>query len=185
MAMNPDAATTAETLDPVRHPPGRWWRVLATTTCVVLGVGGLAGCTSDQRSESATTAPDSSLVLPTTRVTTPVVTIKVPPTPEPPTPEPGPTPEPDPSTTVAVTVEDACRPQTLPVADQNGVVNASEKICTWGPGLRAHLDDQGFVGPSQNHPIDLDMAERCWSADGRVYLRTPAVEGWACVGATS
>jgi len=48
--------------------------------------------------------------------------------------------------------------------------------------MATRLDGNGFVIPSQNHPVDLAMAERCWSAGGRVYLRTPASNGWACIG---
>jgi hypothetical protein len=180
--MNSEATTTSEASDPIRHQPGRWSRALTTTACVVVGLAGLAGCASDSKSATATLTAVTSIVPPVTIpvLTTAVTRAEAPPTTVPTT---EPTTEPAPATTVVVAVEDDCRRGTAPVGtDDYGVVHTGEMICTWGPGLRAHITSEGFVGPSQNHPVDLDMAEQCWSDDGRVYLRTPAVEGWACIG---
>lgn len=86
------------------------------------------------------------------------------------------------STTTTIVAEATCRRQTLPSTDAGGGSSSDETICTWGPGLRAHVDSRGFVNGAQNHAIDLAMAERCWAAGGRVYLRSPAVRGWGCIG---
>jgi hypothetical protein len=84
------------------------------------------------------------------------------------------------STTTTIVAEAACRRETATGTDAAGVTHSGETICTWGPGLRAHVDSRGLVDGAQNHPVDLTMAERCWAEGGRVYLRSPAVLGWGC-----
>lgn len=87
--------------------------------------------------------------------------------------------------TTAVTAQAECRPETAPTGtDAYGVGHTGEKLCTWGADMRTRLDGQGFLVPSQNHPVDLEAASRCWSASGRLDLRTPASDGWACIGGT-
>jgi len=68
--------------------------------------------------------------------------------------------------------------------DAYGVRHTGEKLCTWGADMRSRLDSRGFLVPTQNHPVDVETASRCWSASGRLYLRTPASDGWACIGGT-
>jgi hypothetical protein len=87
------------------------------------------------------------------------------------------------ATTLVPTAE--CRAETAPMGtDAYGVRHSGEKLCTWGADMRSRLDSHGFLVPSQNHPVDLETASRCWSASGRLYLRTPASDGWACIGGT-
>ena len=82
------------------------------------------------------------------------------------------------STSTTIAAEPACHKETVTDTNPAGVSHDNETICTWGPGLLAHLDSRGFVDGAQNHPLDLAMAQRCWAAGGRVYLRSPAVRGW-------
>ncbi|MEO6627397.1 MAG: hypothetical protein ABIP03_02375 [Aquihabitans sp.] len=87
------------------------------------------------------------------------------------------------ATTLVTTAE--CRVEMAPMGtDAYGVRHTGEKLCTWGADMRSRLDSRGFLVPSQNHPVDLETASRCWSASGRLYLRTPASGGWACIGGT-
>jgi hypothetical protein len=184
--MNPNSATTSGDLipGPFFHHRGRLSRALATTACLTLLVGAGVACTTGEKSAEPSPAP-SERATTTIAAVIPEVTTVVAPPPEPLATVPEvPAIEEPPTTTVAV-VEGACRPETAPNGpDEYGVIHTGENICTWGQGLVAHLDGNGFVIPSQNHPVDLAMAEACWSAAGRVYLRTPAVEGWACIGGT-
>ena len=143
---------------------------------MLLGAG--AACTSRDKAVAEPSPVTSSPPTTTTVATTPVVTTAVPTTEAPPTSEA----IEDPPTTPVVAVEDACRRELAPIGtDGYGVTHTGEKICTWGPGLVAHLDANGFVDQSQNHPVGLAPAQDCWSAGGRFYLRTPASDGWACI----
>lgn len=178
--MNSHRTTTAELQpDPTPRRSGRLSRALTTAACLTLLVGVGAACSSSGKAVAERTPVTTRPATTTTVATTPeVTTTAVPAIESPPTTEA----IEDPVTIPVVVVEDACRPETAPIGtDDYGVTHTGEKICTWGPGVVAHLDGNGFVIPSQNHPIDLAMAQECWSADGRVYLRTPAVEGWACI----
>jgi hypothetical protein len=127
-------------------------RALAATACLAFVVAGAVGCASATKTPAA--APTTST-------------------------SPGPTA----ITSTTAVVEAGCRAETAPTGTDNyGVGHTGERICTWGPELRSHVNANGFVDNGQNHPVDLAVAARCWSTDGRFYLRTPAVNGWACIG---
>jgi len=163
--MNQDVTDSASAaVRPKTHPNASVR--LAVSACAALVAAGLAGCGTNKAPPSAAQgrAPGESSATPSTppplATTTSVGSV----------------------TTLAV-VQVECRAETAPQgADAYGVSHTGEKICTWGPELESRLDSRGFVTPSQNHPVDLVMANRCWSAGGRLYLRTPASNGWACIG---
>ncbi|MEA2704522.1 MAG: hypothetical protein QOD63_2467 [Actinomycetota bacterium] len=182
--MNPyDPGSDDPTPDLLPHHAGRLSRALTAAACLTLFIAGGVACTTSERPSAESSPAPGRPATTTTAAPTPEVTTRPAATTAAPTPEAPPTTEAieDPPTTVAV-VEDACRPETAPIGpDGYGVTHTGEKICTWGPGLVAHLDGNGFVIPSQNHPVDVAMAQDCWSSAGRLYLRTPAVEGWACI----
>ncbi|MEA2933040.1 MAG: hypothetical protein QOI56_1825 [Actinomycetota bacterium] len=183
--MNPyDPGSDDPTPDLLPHHAGRLSRALTAAACLTLFIAGGVACTTSERPSAESSPAPGRPATTTTAAPTPEVTTRpAAPTTAAPATEAPPTTEAieGPPTTVAV-VEDACRPETAPIGpDGYGVTHTGEKICTWGPGLVAHLDGNGFVIPSQNHPVDVAMAQDCWSSAGRLYLRTPAVEGWACI----
>lgn len=178
-SMNPNPTNGGAAQDHSR-PVTNWRRASVTTACMTLLVVGLAACNTGAVTSSpdAVPLPDESALV--TSTLPPAVTT----TTGPPTTNVPPTTTSRPTTTVAV-AETQCRTETAPNgADAYGVTHNGERICTWGPELRFRLDSNGFVRPAQNHSVDIAMAERCWSAGGRVYLRTPASNGWACIGGT-
>lgn len=176
--MNPNL-TSGPIVQPARHHPGGWSRVVTATAVLALGIGGLVACGTAQPTSSAQATSVASIATSTTAATEPQrPTSTVIPT----TSRSTPTSQATVTSTTSVYVP-ACRTETAPIGpDSHGVVHTGEKICTWGPELRSHLDSRNFVDGSENHPVDLAMSERCWAMGGRVYLRTPAVDGWACIG---
>lgn len=161
--MNQDFTDSGETTDSGRPPAARRSRALVAAAGLALLASGLAACGADRTSSARSVrAPDDVAMVTTTVSPGGAVTTH-------------------PLATIAVPAE--CRKETAPLGiDAYGIRHTGEGICTWGADMRSRLDSNGFLIPSQNHPVDVVMAARCWSAAGRVYLRTPASEGWACIG---